>query len=403
LYYWDHHGRQILDGSAGLFVSAAGHCRPEIADAVAKQLVALDYAPSFQRSHPSSFELASRLAALTPADLNRVFFCNSGSEAVDTAMKIALAYQRARGQAGRTMFVSRERAYHGVNMGGTALSGMVNNRLAFGPSLSGVVHMRHTWLPEQRFTVGQPSSGAELADDLLRMVQLYGAENIAACVVEPIAGSTGVLVPPKGYLERLRTLCDEHEILLVFDEVICAFGRTGEAFAAQSFAVTPDIITMAKALTNGAQPMGAVAVAESVYDTIVDAAPEDAVELFHGYTFSAHPAACAAALATLDIYDREGLFARAKENSSYFLESMFALADLPVVTDVRGYGMLVGFDVAPAERPGASGHRLQKALFDAGLHIKTTGDAGIVAPPLTIGRSEIDELSRILREVLSRG
>ena len=258
----------------------------------------------------SPFEFAQRIAELTPGDLNRVFFVNCGSEAVDTAMKIALAYHRAQGQGERTMFVSRERAYHGVNFGGVALSGLVNNRRRFGPALPGVAHMRHTHLPENRFTPGEGEHGAELADDLTRFVNLYGAENIAACFVEPIAGSTGCLVPPRGYLARLREICDRHGILLVFDEVITGFGRTGQAFAAQSFGVTPDMITMAKALTNGAQPMGAVAVSERIHDAIVGAAPDGAIELFHGYTYSGHPAACAAGIATLDIYRREGLFER---------------------------------------------------------------------------------------------
>jgi len=400
VYYWNDKGERVLDGCAGLFCCAAGHGRREIAEAVAAQIMEIDYAPHFQRGHPASFELARRVAMLTPGDLDRVFFTCSGSEAVDTAMKIALAYHRARGQGQRTRFVSRERAYHGVNMGGTALSGIVKNREAFGPGVPGVVHMRHTWLPENRFTVGQAEHGAELAEDLQRLVDLYGADTIAACYVEPIAGSTGCLVPPRGYLERLREICDRNGILLVFDEVICGFGRTGKAFAAQSFGVTPDIITMAKALTNGAQPMGAVAVRTAIYDTLVEAAPEGAVELFHGYTYSGHPVACAAALAALDIYERDGLFERAEQLSAYFLEQVFALSDLPLITDIRGYGMFAGFDLAPAERPGVRGHELQKRLFDAGLHVKATGDAHLLSPPLVAEREHIDEMCRILREVL---
>lgn len=400
MYFWNHKGDKILDGCSGLFTCAAGHCRPEISDAVARQLTQLDYTPSFLRSHPLSFELAERLADLTPADLNRVFFVNSGSEAIDTAMKICSAYHRARGEGQRYVFVSRERAYHGVNLGGTSLSGMVKNREAFGPTLPGVVHMRHTWLPENRFVKGQPDHGSELAEDLQRMVDLYGGSNIAACVIEPIAGSTGVLVPPTGYLQRIREICDEYRILLVFDEVICGFGRTGKAFGAQSFGVIPDVMTMAKAITNGAQPMGAVAVRDYVYDTIVEAAPPGSVELFHGYTFSAHPAACAASLAALDIYAREDLFSRAAKLSDYFLDSVFALSDIPVISDIRGFGLIAGFDLSPASVPGARGHEVQKRLFDAGLHLKTTGDAGILAPPLICEKRHVDEMCGILREVL---
>ena len=308
MHYWTAAGRPVLDGASGLFCCSAGHGRPEITDAVARQLGALDYVPHFQFAHPSSFELAGRIARITPEDLDQVFFCNSGSEAIDTAIKIAMAYHRANGQSQRTRFVSRERAYHGVNVGGTSLSGILRNREAFPVGLPNVVHLRHTQQGPARFVRGQAEDGAELALDLQRFCDLYGGETIAACFVEPIAGSTGVLVPPRGYLEALRAICDRHGILLVFDEVICGFGRTGRAFAADSFAVTPDMMTMAKALTNGAQPMGAVCVREPVWQTIADAAPEDSIELFHGYTFSAHPAAAAAALAALDIYEREGLF-----------------------------------------------------------------------------------------------
>jgi beta-alanine--pyruvate transaminase len=402
VHYWNHKGGRVLDGSSGLFCCAAGHGRREIADAVARQLLEMDYAPPFQAGHPLGFELARRVAALMPRGLDYVFFCNSGSESVDTALKIALAYHRARGEGQRLRFVSRERAYHGVNLGGTSLSGMMRNRETFGAVIPGVVHMRHTWKAESRFTKGQPETGAELADDLQRFVDLYGATSIAACFVEPIAGSTGVLVPPRGYLERLREICDRHGILLIFDEVICGFGRTGKAFAAQSFGVTPDMITMAKALTNGAQPMGAVAVSDTIYDTVVNGAPEGAVELFHGYTYSAHPAACAAGLAALDIYQREGLFERAAALSPYFLDAVFSLSDLPIVTDIRGYGLLAGFDLAPAARPGQRGMEATKKLFAAGLHIKFTGDAAIVAPPLVAEKAHIDQICSILREVLGK-
>ena len=402
VYYWNHKGEKLIDGSSGLFCCAAGHARKEIAEAVGKQLLELDYGPPFQLAHPSSFELARKVAALTPDGLDYVFFCNSGSEAIDTAIKIALAYHRAKGEGQRTRFVSRERAYHGVNIGGVSLSGMMRNRETFGAVMPGVAHLRHTWLAENRFQRGQPEKGAELADDLQRFVDLYGASTIAACFVEPIAGSTGVLVPPKGYLERLRKICDAHGILLVFDEVICGFGRTGKAFAAQSFGVTPDIITMAKALTNGAQPMGAVAVSDKIYSAVVDHAPAHAVELFHGYTYSAHPAACPARIAALTIYEKEGLFERAAALSPYFLDAVWSLKGIPAITDIRGYGLLAGIDLAPAERPGARGYDATKRLFAAGLHVKFTGDAGIIAPPFVAEKSHIDQIIDILRKILSQ-
>ncbi len=401
VYYRDMAGKPVLDGCSGLFSTPAGHGRTEIADAVRDQILALDFTPSFFRSHPKSFEAASRIAALLPPQLNRIFFASSGSEAVDTAMKLALAYHRARKEASRTMFVSRDRAYHGVNFGGTALSGLVNNRRVFGSTVTGVVHMRHTWLAENRFAVGQPVSGAELADDLARYVQVYGAENIAACFVEPIAGSTGALIPPVGYLERLREICTKHGILLVFDEVICGFGRTGEAFGAQSFGVTPDMITMAKAMTNGAIPMSAVAIREEIHQTIMEAAPAGDIEFFHGYTYSAHPVSCAAAISALEIYAAEDLFARARRMSPYFLERLFSLAGHPEVTDIRGFGMMGAVDIKPGTKPGQRGYQFQKRLFERGLHLKTTGDCAIVAPPFVMSRQQIDEVVAILSETLS--
>ncbi len=402
VYYWNHKGGRVIDGSSGLFCCAAGHGRREIADAVAKQLMEIDYCPPFQTGCPPAFELARRIAALTPDDINHVFFVNSGSEAVDTAMKIALAYHWARGEGQRQRFVSRERAYHGVGFGGVSLSGLLKNREAFGLGLSGVVHMRHTWLEENRFTRGQPEHGAHLAEDLQRMVDNYGGTTIAACFVEPIAGSTGILVPPKGYLERLREICDANGILLVFDEVICGFGRLGANFAAQAFGVTPDIMTMAKALTNGAQPMGAVAVRDDIYDTVTGASPEGAIELFHGYTYSGHPAACAAGLAALDIYEREGLFQRAAGMSEYYLDAVYGLQDLDAIKDVRGYGMAAGIDINVGGAPGSLGGEVQKRLYHAGLHIKFTGDTGIIAPPLIASQGEIGEIVGILRDVLGK-
>lgn len=400
MYLWDDKGNRIIDASSGLFCVAAGHGRKEIADAVGRQLRELDFCAPFLRAHPKQFEFATRIAELTPGDLNRIFFVNSGSESVDTAMKVALAYHQARGQGGRNIFVSRERAYHGVNFGGVSLSGLVNNRRKYGPGLPGVAHLRHTHLPENLFTQGEGAHGAELAEDLVRIVNLYGAENIAACFIEPIAGSTGCLVPPKGYLKRLREICDANGILLVFDEVITGYGRTGQPFAAQSFGVTPDVMTMAKGLTNGAQPMGAVAVSERIHDTIMGAAPEGAIEFFHGYTYSGHPAACAAGIATLDIYRDEGLFERARELSPYFLDALFALKDIPVVADIRGYGLMAGIDLRADGAPGKRGQIFQRRLFDHGLNLKTTGDCAIVAPPLIAGKEHIDMIADVLRRTL---
>jgi len=402
IHYYNHHGERVIDGSSGLFCCAAGHGRKEIADAVAAQLMEIDYSPHFQIGSPPSFELATRVAALTPEPINHVFFTNSGSESIDTALKIAMAYHRARGEGHRNKYVSRERAYHGVNVGGTSLSGLMKNRETFGAVMPNVVHMRHTWTPNERFVRGQPENGAELADDLQRFAELLGGQNIAACFVEPIAGSTGCLVPPKGYLERLREICDAHGILLVFDEVITGFGRTGQAFASQTFGVTPDIMTMAKALTNGVLPMGAVAVKDSIYETVTDAAPDGAVEFFHGYTYSGNPASCAAGLATLDIYEKEGLFAKCADMSEYFLDSIYDLQDLDIITDIRGYGMLAGVDLAVGSGPGVTGTKAMKALYKAGLHVKLTGDCALVSPPFVSEKADIDEIAGIMRDVLSK-
>jgi beta-alanine--pyruvate transaminase len=403
VYYRDHKGRQIIDACSGLFCCAAGHGRKEIADAVAKQLMELDYVTHFQLGHPLSFEYARRLAAWTPGDLNRIFLASSGSEAVDASLKIIMAYHRARKDQARQVFVSRERAYHGVTLGGTALGGLAKNREAFSALMpSGVVHMRHTWREQDRFTRGQPEDGSDLAEDLKRFVAQYGDDAIAACYVEPIAGSTGILVPPKGYLERLRQICDDFGILLVFDEVICGFGRTGKAFAADSFGVTPDILIMAKAMTNAAQPMSAVAVREDIYETVVADAPDGSIEFFHGHTYSGHPAACAAGIATLDIFEREGLIAKASTMSGPFLDMLFSLQDLPVVVDIRGFGMIGAFDLDCGEAPGKRGADIQKTLFAAGAHVKFTGDTGILAPPLIAEQAHIDEIGAILRDVLSQ-
>jgi beta-alanine--pyruvate transaminase len=395
-------GERILDGSSGLFCCAAGHSRPEIAEAVYSQLKESAYVPPFQMAQPLAFELSRRVAKLTPDGLDHIFFGNSGSEAVDTAMKIAYAYHYARGEGQRQRFVSRERAYHGVNLAGVSLSGMIKNRQAFGPGVPGVVHMRHTWLPENRFVKGQPETGVDLAEDLERAAMNYGPDTIAACIVEPVAGSTGCLVPPRGYLERLREICDAHGILLIFDEVICGFGRMGTPFASQAFGVTPDIMTMAKALTNAAQPMGAVAVSNKVHAAFMDASPEGAVEFFHGYTYSAHPGACAAGIATMDIFEKEGLIARAADLSGYFLDQVFALSDISLITDIRGYGLFAGIDLAPMETPGVRGLDFQKKLFHNGLHIKMTGDSGLIAPPLISERHHVDSICETIRQTLAQ-
>ena len=398
LRYTDHKGRPVLDGCAGMFCCNAGHGRREIADAVSAQILELDYVANYQLGSAPSFDLAKRLSALTPEGLDRIFFTNAGSDAVDTALKIALAWHGARGQAERRRFVSRERSFHGVTLAGTTLGGLVNNRRAFGAELPNVVHMRHTGLPENRIAKGRPEHGAEMAEDLQRFIDTYGAETIAACVVEPIAGSTGVLVPPVGYLERLREICDTHGILLIYDEVICGFGRCGAPFSSQAFGVAPDILVMAKALTNGTVPMGAVAVRRDIHDTVIEAAPEGTIEFFHGYTYSGHPVAAAAALATLDIYEKENLFARAADMSEAFLDAVFSLRDLPAVADLRGYGLLAAVQFQPG-----LGAKMMKALFEAGLHVKFTGDAGILAPALTAEKAEIEEMVGILRKVIAEG
>jgi len=401
VYFTDHHGQKIIDGSSSLFCCPIGHGRKEIAEAVYKQLLENDYASPFGSATPGTFELAQKVARITPDPINHVFFVNSGSESIDTALKMCMAYHRARGEGQRTRFVSRDRAYHGVNIGGVSLSGMVKNRETFSGVMPNVVCMRHTFDEDQLFTRGQPEGGKELADDLQRFCETYGGSTIAAVFVEPIAGSTGCLVPPKGYLERLREICDEHGILLVFDEVITGFGRTGSAFASQEFGVTPDLMTMAKALTNGAQPMGAVAVRDEVYETITEAAPENAIEFFHGYTYSGHPAACAAGIAVQDIFQNENLFEKSREMSEYFLDGLFSLKDIDSVRDIRGYGTIGAVELKPKGAPGARGGAGQVALFKKGMHVKFTGDSGIIAPPFVSEKSHIDEMVDKLRAMLS--
>lgn len=402
MYCWDHEGGKIIDGSSALFCTPAGHGRREIAEAVYAQMQENDYVPHFQLGHPGSFEMAQRLTRILPDPFNHVFFVNSGSESVDTAMKIIMAYNRARGEHQRLRFVSRERAYHGVNMGGVSLAGMVRNRETFPVTLPNIVMLRHTMTPEQKFERGEPSTGVELANDLQRICETYGGQTIAAVFVEPIAASTGTLVPPVGYLKRLREICDAHNILLVFDEVITGFGRTGKAFASQSFDVTPDIITMAKALTNGAIPMGAVAVRDEIYETVTNAAAENAIEFYHGYTYSAHPAACAAGIATQKIFEDEKLFERADEMSGYFLDAVWSLKDHPLVADLRGYGMLCGIEVHSDGVAGRRGAQMQKDMFWGGLHVKFTGDTAILAPAFVAERHHIDEIIDKFRKILDQ-
>jgi beta-alanine--pyruvate transaminase len=401
MHYWTADGRQILDGAAGLWCVNAGHGRKEIAEAVSRQIATMEYAPPFQMGHEGAFELANAVVGLLPKGLDHVFFTNSGSESVDTALKIALAYHRARGEGARTRLIGRERGYHGVGFGGISVGGMVNNRKFFGAMLPGVDHLPHTHdLAHNAYTRGEPQWGAHLADELERIVALHDASNIAAVIVEPVAGSTGVLIPPKGYLQRLRDICTRHGILLIFDEVITGFGRLGAPFAAGYFGVQPDIITMAKGLTNGAIPMGAVAARKEVYDTFMQG-PDNAIELFHGYTYSAHPVACAAGIATQQIYKRDGLLTRAAEMSAYWTDAVHSLKGLPHVIDLRNLGLIAAIEVeAIPGKPGARGFDIFLRAFEKGLLVRVTGDIVALSPPLIIERSHVDELFEKLAAVL---
>lgn len=402
MHYTSSDGRQILDATAGLWCSNAGHCREPIVEAIRKTAGELDFAPTFQLAHPLPFELAGRVADLMPEGLDRVFFTNSGSESVDTALKIALAYQRARGEGTRTRLIGRERGYHGVGFGGISVGGIVNNRRQFGTLLTGVDHLPHTHdLAANAFTRGQPAHGAHLADELERIVALHGAETIAAVIVEPMAGSTGVLIPPQGYLQKLREICTRHGTVLIFDEVITAFGRLGSATASDMLGVTPDIITMAKGLTNATVPMGAVAVRRELHDTVVNGAP-DGIELFHGYTYSGHPLAAAAGIATLDLYRDEGLFERAAELSPYWEDAVHSLKGKPHVIDVRNLGIVAGIELEP--RPGAPTKRAMELFhkcFDNGLLIRVTGDIVALSPPLILEKAHIDEMIGRIAEQLA--
>ena len=398
VYLKDHKGRTQIDASSGLFCNPLGHGRKEIIAAITKQLETLDYVQPFQQGFGGSFELATKIAKHTPGNLNQIFYTICGSTAVETALKICIAYHKARGHGQRFRFVGRERAYHGMNIGATSVGGMINNVKTFASILMpGVVHMRHTHLPEHKFVKGQPETGKELADDLERIALNFGSENIAACIVEPISGSTGTLVPPKGYLNRLREICNKHDILLIFDEVITGWGRTGSSFAAKEYDVTPDLMTMAKATTNGIVPMGVVAVKEEIYDTIVNASQDGVIELFHGYTYSGIPVAVAAALAVQDIFEKEDIFNRAKNLSSYFLDGLFSLKDIDCIENIRGYGLMGGIDIRKSDRPGKAGFLTYKKCYEAGVNFKATGDCLIIAPPFISEKKHIDEMIDKLR------
>ncbi|MBM3619508.1 MAG: aspartate aminotransferase family protein [Alphaproteobacteria bacterium] len=404
VHYWTPEGRRVIDGTAGLWCVNAGHGREEIKAAIAAQLEEMDYAPSFQMGHPKAFELAARHAAMLPGDLNHAFYCNSGSEAVDSALKIALAYHRATGQGTRTRFIGRERGYHGVGFGGISVGGMVNNRKAFSAAtLQGVDHLPHTHLPAKNaFSRGEPENGAELADELERIVALHDASNIAAVIVEPCAGSTGFLPPPKGYLKRLREICTKHGILLIFDEVITGFGRLGTAFAADYFGVIPDLMTVAKGISNATVPMGGVFVRKPVYDGLLSGA-ENAIDLFHGYTYSAHPLACAAASAVLDIYKTDGLFQRSAELSKYWEDGVHSLKGTSGVIDIRNLGLAAGIDLeARAGAVGARGYDTFVKCFEMGLLVRQGGDTLAMSPPLIIEKTQIDEVIDIVGKAIKQ-
>jgi beta-alanine--pyruvate transaminase len=401
MHYTTSDGRQVLDGTAGLWCCNAGHCRPKITEAIQRQAAELDYAPAFQMGHPIAFELANRVIDIAPQGIEHVFYTNSGSEAVETALKLAIAYHRAKGQGTRTRLIGRERGYHGVNFGGISVGGIVNNRKFFGTLLAGVDHLPHTHLPAQNaFTRGQPEHGAHLADDLERIVALHGPETIAAVIVEPMAGSTGVLMPPKGYLEKLRAITKKHGILLIFDEVITGFGRLGSPFASQHFDVLPDMITCAKGLTNGVIPMGAVLTTADVHDAFMQG-PEHMIELFHGYTYSGNPIASAAGIATLETYKEEGLFERAADLAPYWEDAIHSLKGLPHVIDIRNMGLIGAVELEPiAGEPTKRAFQAFLNAYDKGILIRTTGDIIAMSPPLIISKAQIDELIGKLGEVL---
>jgi beta-alanine--pyruvate transaminase len=398
VYLKTHEGNTLIDASSGLFCNPLGHGREEIAEAVSKQLRELDFVLPFNQGFGGSFELATRIAKNTPDDLNKIFYTICGSTAVDSAIKIAMAYHASKGNKKKFRFVGRDRGYHGMNIGGLSVGGFNNYKeMCKSILMPGVIHMRHTFLPEHKFVEGQPDTGAEIADDLETIANKFEGE-IAACIVEPIAGSTGTLIPPKGYLNKLRKICDKHDILLIFDEVITGWGRTGSAFAAQEFGVTPDLMTMAKATTNGVVPMGVVAVRDGIYESIVNAAPDGAIELFHGYTYSGIPVAVAAALTVQDIFEKEDIFKRVKEMSPYFQDALHSLKDLDCVESIRGYGMMGGVDIRMKDKPGKAGFQIYKASYANGVNFKATADALVLAPPYICEKKHIDEIFDKLRK-----
>lgn len=401
MHYTTHDGRKVLDAVAGLWCVNAGHGRRKITEAVQKQLAELDYAPGFQMGHPAAFRVARRLAERAPGNLKHVFFTNSGSESVDTALKIALAYHRVRGEGTRQRLVGRERGYHGVGFGGISVGGIAHNRKFFGGLLAGVDHLPHTHdLEHNAFSRGEPEWGAHLADALESIVALHDASTIAAVIVEPVAGSTGVLLPPRGYLKRLREICDEHGLLLIFDEVITGFGRLGAPFASEYFEVVPDMITLAKGLTNGAVPMGAVLVRNEIYDAFMKG-PENAIELFHGYTYSGHPVACAAADAALDIYRDESLLTRGAELAGYWEDALHNLRDMPHVIDIRNLGLVGAIELEPiSNQPTQRAFEAFLQAFERGVFIRTTGDTIALSPPLIVEKRHIDQIVDTVREVL---
>ena len=402
MMYYTPEGREVLDATAGLWCVNAGHGRRQVIEAIQRTAAVLDFAPSFQMGHPLMFQAASRLAQITPDGLDRIFFTNSGSESADTALKIALAYHRSRGEAQRIKLIGRERGYHGINFGGLSVGGIGANKKQFGPLLGHVDHLPHTHLPERnRFSRGSPAHGAERAEALEDLVALHGADTIAAVMIEPVAGSTGVLVPPLGYLERLRAICDRHGILLIFDEVITGFGRMGANFGSDAYGVVPDILTMAKGLTNAAVPMGAVAVSQAIYDTIVDAAAPG-IELFHGYTYSGHPLACAAAIASMDIHRDEALPARARAIEPEWEAAVHSLRARPNVIDIRNAGLIAGIELQPRHgKPADRAGRIMQRCFEAGLLIRTTGDIIALSPPLILESGHIDRIVTTLGEAVS--
>jgi beta-alanine--pyruvate transaminase len=401
MYYWTADGRQVLDGQAGLWCVNAGHCRPRIVEAVRRQVGEMDFAPTFNMGHPIAFEFAERLAGVAPAGFSRVFFTNSGSESADTALKIALAYHRARGEGHRFRLIGRERGYHGVNFGGMAVGGIPSNRKVFGPGVAGVDHLRHTHgLAGNFFSKGQPPHGAELADELERLCAFHDPSTIAAVIVEPVAGSAGVLVPPRGYLERLRELCTRHGILLIFDEVITGFGRLGHPFASQRFGVMPDLFTVAKGMTNGTVPMGAVFARDSIHEAFMQG--PDGIELFHGYTYSGHPLGCAAGIATLETYEEEGLLTRGASLEKHFEEGLHALKGERHVIDLRNVGLMGAVELeSRPSRPGTRAYEAFLKCFAAGVLIRYTGDTLAFSPPLIIEKAQIDRIFDTVRTALS--